>query len=93
LTGQRDSFQSGERRIGFHGVAKDRKIENGRIKPAPPVQPSLFIPADPIQALLKKLKIDQLTPLEAINVLDELKKRRIKMNERANFEHECSKPE
>ena len=44
-------------------------------KPAPPVQPSLFVPADPIRALLKKLKIDQLTPLEAINVLDELKKK------------------
>jgi hypothetical protein len=44
-------------------------------KPAPPIQPSLFVSADPIRALLKKLKIDQLTPLEAINVLDELKKK------------------
>jgi hypothetical protein len=44
-------------------------------KPTPPVQPFLFVPSDPIRALLKKLKINQLTPLEAMNVLDELKKK------------------
>jgi DNA mismatch repair protein MutS len=57
------------------GLPKIAKSKMAGSKPAPPVQPSLFIPADPIRALLKKLKIDQLTPLEAINVLDELKKK------------------
>jgi DNA mismatch repair protein MutS len=57
------------------GLPKIAKSKIAGSKPAPPVQPSLFVPADPIRALLKKLKIDQLTPLEAINVLDELKKK------------------
>ena len=57
------------------GLPKIAKSKMPGSKPAPPVQPSLFVPADPIRALLKKLKIDQLTPLEAINVLDELKKK------------------
>jgi DNA mismatch repair protein MutS len=57
------------------GLPKIAKSKMAGSKPAPPVQPSLFVPADPIRALLKKLKIDQLTPLEAINVLDELKKK------------------
>jgi DNA mismatch repair protein MutS len=57
------------------GLPKIAKSKMAGSKPAPPVQPSLFVPADPIRALLKKLKINQLTPLEAINVLDELKKK------------------
>jgi len=57
------------------GLPKIAKSKMAGSKPAPPVQPSLFVPADPIRALLKKLKIDQLTPLDAINVLDELKKK------------------
>jgi DNA mismatch repair protein MutS len=57
------------------GLPKIAKSKMAGSKPVPPVQPSLFVPADPIRALLKKLKIDQLTPLEAINVLDELKKK------------------
>jgi len=57
------------------GLPKIAKSKMPGSKVAPPVQPSLFVPADPIRALLKKLKIDQLTPLEAINVLDELKKK------------------
>jgi DNA mismatch repair protein MutS len=58
--------------MGLPKIAKSKMVGS---KPAPPIQPSLFVPADPIRALLKKLKIDQLTPLEAINVLDELKKK------------------
>ena len=57
------------------GLPKIAKSKITGLKPAAPVQPSLFVPADPIRALLKKLKIDQLTPIEAINVLDELKKK------------------
>jgi DNA mismatch repair protein MutS len=44
-------------------------------KREPPLQPSLFAQPDPIRSELKKIKIDQLTPLEAINILDELKKK------------------
>ena len=44
-------------------------------KPKTPSQLSLFFQPDPIRSELKKLKIDRLTPLEAINILDELKKK------------------
>ncbi len=44
-------------------------------RPKPPLQPSLFVQADPIRSELKKIKTDQLTPLEALNLLDELKKK------------------
>ncbi|MGQ9645287.1 MAG: DNA mismatch repair protein MutS [Thermodesulfobacteriota bacterium] len=57
------------------GLPKIAKSKITGSKPAGPVQPFLFVPADPIRALLKKVKIDQLTPIEAINVLDELKKK------------------
>jgi cell division protein ZapA (FtsZ GTPase activity inhibitor) len=54
------------------------KIATTRIKalkPKPPLQPSLFVQTDPIRAELKKIRTDQLTPLEALNILDELKKK------------------
>jgi hypothetical protein len=44
-------------------------------KPKPPIQPSLFVQPDPIRSELKKIKIDQLTPIEALNILNELKKK------------------
>jgi len=44
-------------------------------KPKPPLQPSLFIQPDSIRSELKKIKTDQLTPIEALNILDELKKK------------------
>jgi DNA mismatch repair protein MutS len=44
-------------------------------KPKPPLQPSLFAQADSIRSELKKIKTDQLTPLAALNILDELKKK------------------
>lgn len=44
-------------------------------RPKPPLQPSLFSMPDPIRSELKKVRIDQLTPLEALNILDELKKK------------------
>jgi DNA mismatch repair protein MutS len=40
-----------------------------------PPQLSLFHQSDPIQLELKKIRIDQLTPLEALNLLDKLKKK------------------
>ncbi len=44
-------------------------------KPGPPSQLSLFVQSDPIRSELKKVKIDQLSPLEALNILNELKKK------------------
>jgi DNA mismatch repair protein MutS len=44
-------------------------------KPKPPLQPSLFVQADAIRSELKRIKTDRLTPLEALNILDELKKK------------------
>ncbi len=56
------------------GMPKIARTKTGMTKP-PPLQPSLFVQPDPIRSELKKIKIDQLTPLEALNVLDELKKK------------------
>jgi hypothetical protein len=39
------------------------------------LQPSLFHQPDSIRSELAKLRTDQLTPLEALNILDQLKKK------------------
>ena len=44
-------------------------------KPKPPLQPSLFFQPDSIRSELQKIQTDQLTPLEALTVLDRLKKK------------------
>jgi len=44
-------------------------------KPPTPSQLALFVQPDLVRLKLKDLKIDRLTPLEAINILDELKKK------------------
>ena len=49
------------------------KIPTSRPKPA--LQPSLFVQPDPVRSELKKIKIDELTPVEALNILNELKKK------------------
>jgi DNA mismatch repair protein MutS len=57
---------------GMPKIATTRMVTS---KPKPPLQPSLFAQTDPIRSELKKVKTDQLTPLEALNFLDELKKK------------------
>ena len=57
------------------GMPKIATTKIPTLKPKPPLQPSLFVQADPIRSELKKIKTDQLTPLEALNILDELKKK------------------
>ena len=57
------------------GLPKIAKSKIAASKPPSLVQPSLFVQTDPIRAQLKKIKIDQLTPLDALNVLDDLKKK------------------
>jgi DNA mismatch repair protein MutS len=57
------------------GMPKIATTKVAGSKPKPPLQPSLFPIPDPIRAELKKVRPDQITPLEALNILDELKKK------------------
>jgi DNA mismatch repair protein MutS len=58
--------------MGMPKIATTRKgVPKLKISP----QLSLFGQPDPIRSELKELKIDRLTPLEAINILDGLKKK------------------
>ncbi len=57
------------------GMPKIATTKISTLKPKPPLQPSLFDQPDPIRSELKKIKTDQLTPLDALNILDELKKK------------------
>ena len=57
------------------GMPKIARAKNPAAKQTLPAQLSLFVQPDPIRSELKKIKIDRLTPLEALNLLDELKKK------------------
>ncbi len=57
------------------GMPKIATTKIQTLKPKPPFQPSLFAQADSIRSELKKVRTDQITPLEALNILDELKKK------------------
>jgi DNA mismatch repair protein MutS len=57
------------------GLPKIATTKISTTKPKPSSQLSLFPMPDPIRTELKQIKTDQLTPLEALNILDELKKR------------------
>jgi hypothetical protein len=57
------------------GMPKIATTKMPTSKPQPPLQPSLFSIPDPIRSELKRIKLDRLTPLEALNILDELKKK------------------
>ncbi|HYA93363.1 MAG TPA: DNA mismatch repair protein MutS [Thermodesulfobacteriota bacterium] len=57
------------------GMPKIATTKMRTLRPKPPLQPSLFVQADPVRAELKKIKTDHLTPVEALNILDELKKK------------------
>ncbi|MFB3887169.1 MAG: DNA mismatch repair protein MutS [Thermodesulfobacteriota bacterium] len=56
------------------GMPKIATTKKGVSNPKTSPQLSLFGQPDPIRSELRDLKIDRLTPLEAINILDELKK-------------------
>jgi DNA mismatch repair protein MutS len=58
--------------LGMPKLATSKRLASKRQSPA---QLSLFVRADPLRAELSRLNIDSLTPLEALNVLHELKKR------------------
>ena len=57
------------------GMPKIATTKIPALQPKPPLQPSLFNQPDPVRSELKRIKTDQLTPLEALNILDELKKK------------------
>jgi DNA mismatch repair protein MutS len=57
------------------GMPKIATTKIPALKPKPPLQPSLFSQPDPVRSELKRVRTDQLTPLEALNLLDELKKK------------------
>jgi DNA mismatch repair protein MutS len=57
------------------GMPKIATTKHPTSKPKPSLQPSLFAQPDSIRSELGKIKTDQLTPLEALNILDQLKKK------------------
>ena len=57
------------------GMPKIATTKIASSKSKPPLQPSLFVQPDAIRSELKRIKTDRLTPLEALNILDELKKK------------------
>jgi DNA mismatch repair protein MutS len=57
------------------GMPKIATTKFPSLKPKPPLQPSLFHQPDSIRSELAKLRTDGLTPLEALNILDQLKKK------------------
>lgn len=57
------------------GLPKLARSKTGTPKPTPPFQPSLFSQPDPIRSELKKIDPDQTTPIEALKILSELKKK------------------
>jgi hypothetical protein len=50
--------------------------------PRPSPQLNLFYRPDPMSSELKKIRIDEVTPLEALNILAELKRRAEKEGEK-----------
>jgi DNA mismatch repair protein MutS len=67
------NLESGE--LDAMGMPKIASSRMSNAKPQIPSQLTLFSQPDPIRSSLKKIKIDQLTPLEALNILEELKKK------------------
>jgi DNA mismatch repair protein MutS len=57
---------------GIPKIAKTKRLDKERESP---LQPSLFSQPDPIRLELKKIDPNRLTPLEALNILSELKKK------------------
>lgn len=57
------------------GMPKLARSKAGTSKPRTPFQPSLFSQPDPIRSELRKVNPDQMTPIEALKVLSELKKK------------------
>jgi DNA mismatch repair protein MutS len=57
------------------GIPKIAKTDRLALRPRPSAQLSLFVEPDPIRSEIKKIDLNRLTPLEALNILDGLKKK------------------
>ncbi len=57
------------------GMPKLARTKNEGGRPKLPAQLSLFVQPDPIRSELKRIQVDRITPLEALHILDELKKK------------------
>jgi len=57
------------------GAPKLAKTKNPAAGPKSPAQLSLFAEADPVRSELRRIQLERLTPLEALNILDDLKKK------------------
>jgi len=57
------------------GMPKLATSKNAPVKPRGSQQLLLFNPGDPIRSELKRIKVDQLTPLEALNLLSQLQRK------------------
>jgi DNA mismatch repair protein MutS len=64
--------------MGMPKLATSKKDDS---RPRGPSQLSLFARPDPLRQELQKLKIERLTPLDALTILDELKKKAETTNE------------
>ncbi len=58
--------------MGMPKIAKTKRLDKGR---GGPLQPSLFSQPDPLRLELEKIDPNHLTPLEALNILSDLKKK------------------
>ncbi len=67
------NLESGELDRG--GLPKIAKQKNSHLNLKTPLQLSLFSEHDPLRAELRRIEIEKLTPLEAIYILDKLKKK------------------
>jgi DNA mismatch repair protein MutS len=61
--------------LDARGLPRIAKTTRSVAKPVESLQLSLFSRPDPLRSELKRLKIEQLTPLDALNILNELKKK------------------
>jgi DNA mismatch repair protein MutS len=67
------NLEKGE--LDASGMPKIATTKKPVSRPQLSPQLALFDPPDPVRSELKRLKVDELTPLEALNVLDELKRK------------------
>jgi DNA mismatch repair protein MutS len=67
------NLEKGE--LDASGMPKIATTKKPASRPQLSPQLALFDPPDPVRSELKRLKVDELTPVEALNVLDELKRK------------------
>jgi DNA mismatch repair protein MutS len=74
------NLEKGE--LDASGMPKIATAKGPSAAPRPSPQLNLFYRPDPMSSELKKIRIDEVTPLEALNILAELKRRAEKEGEK-----------